>query len=343
MKSTLKIVLASSLLMGAISLQNAWGYTYTCGPRSGTPNHISGNFGTYTITDPTMNTAGQVFHQAATWNVGGRNSIRCDEPSGTRARYFSGTSPLSPTTNDGHQWYNVNEYLDTTVAINIKGSPRYVPFKNVRGGSANDVGNTAVSAGGTGSLDLKFIRPVVGTTTFDNVHVADMFVTKSSTVTSTLPVAQVFLSGVVAVPQNCVVNAGTVIRLNLGKMYSSDFTTAGQKPKNVTAKTFSVPINCNYGASLVSLTLRLDGTPSAQFSDALQTDNKDVAVRVADSSGTPLRPGDSSSAIPLSLDMVSSDSYTTNVSLQAYPISTTGLPPAEGVFTALAVLRVDFA
>ncbi|MDI5829355.1 hypothetical protein MJN51_30530, partial [Salmonella enterica subsp. enterica serovar Kentucky] len=31
-----------------------------------------------------------------------------------------------------------------------------------------------------------------------------------------------------------------------------------------------------------------------------------------------------------------------NITLQAYPVSTTGETPAEGAFTALASLRVDF-
>lgn len=344
MKPIMKAAMACGLLLGMFSVQNAWGYTYECVPNGGTPKQIIASFGTYTITDPTQNTAGQEFDGAATWNVGSSVKITCDEPASYHVRRFSATSPLPPTTNDGHQWYHVNESLDATIALAIKGADHYVPFTNVKGGNAMDNrGNSTVTGGGTGHLDLRFLKPVMGTTSFNNIHVADIFISKSTEVMSSGPVSQLYLSGTVAVPQNCTINADTVIHLDLGKMYSSDFTTAGEKPNNVTPKSFNVPVSCNYGASLANLTLRMVGTPSTQYADALQTDNPDVGVRVTDSNGVPLSPADPTSTIPLSLDMVDSDTYTENVTLQAYPISTTGIAPEEGTFTALALLRVDFA
>ncbi|QBC03413.1 fimbrial protein [Enterobacter cloacae] len=345
MKALKHTLIASGLLFVALSLQNAWGYTYTCYSRTGTPNPIIANFGTYTITVPSENVPGQTFMSAATWSQSVSSHIRCDEPTtGNRYRYFSADSTLTPTTNDGHQWYYINEYLDSTVALNIMGAAHYVPFRNVRGGMANDAAtNTQVNGGGSGKIDLRFKKAVMGSSSFENVHVADFYVTKSTTATSPEPVAQIFLSGTVVVPQNCVINAGTVISLDLGEMYSSDFISVGEKPRNVNAKSFNVPVSCNYGASLANLTLRVDGTPAASVPDALETTNPDVGVKIIASDGMTLRPADTSSAIPITLDMVDSDTYTTNVSLQAYPVSTTGLPPAEGTFTALAILRIDFA
>ena len=134
MKPLMKVTMACGLLFGMFSVQNAWGYTYECRPKTGTPKQIGASFGTYTITDPTQNKAGKEFDGAATWKVGSSVKIICDEPANKRYRYFSSTSPLPQTTNDGHQWFHINEYLDTTVAVSIQGKDRYVPFTNVRGG-----------------------------------------------------------------------------------------------------------------------------------------------------------------------------------------------------------------
>jgi hypothetical protein len=343
MKITFGKTLLQVIAVLCASLTTAHAYTYTCTGQSGHPTKISGSFGTVTISDTTLNVVGQVFDHAASWNTGSRIRVRCDEPSGSRPRRFTASSPLVPTTLEGTtQWFNVNEYLDTTINVAVQGN-RYVPFRNVKGGSANDVaGNTSMPAGTTGFLDLKIIKPFVGTTSFDNIHVADIFLSKQSGVYSPEPIAQVFLNGVISVPQNCSVNAGAVIHVDFGTMYNTDFTAAGQKADNVTPQTFSVPVECNYGASLANLSLSLKGTATAN-GDAIQSDNPDVGVAITNQNSDLLRPNDDSSSIPLALDQIDTETFSTNVMLSAYPVSTTGNAPAEGTFTALAVLRVDFS
>ncbi|ROS15278.1 type 1 fimbria pilin [Raoultella sp. BIGb0399] len=322
----------------------AWAYTYTCEPKSGTPTNLAGDFGTVTISDPTQNTAGQTFDAAASWNTGKKIPVRCDTPNSASGRRFTATSPLPVSSNDGTRtWYRVNEYLDTAIKINANGL-RYIPFKNLYTASGNDSnGGTQMSAGSSGVIDLKIVRPFVGTTSFDNIHVADVFLSHKSGVYSPNPIAEVYLNGIISVPQNCTVNAGTIISVDLGTVYASDFKAPGEKPANYTPKSFSFPIQCNYGASLANLTLRVDGTASADNSNALQSNNPDVGVIVTDDSGTILAPNNLNSALPLQLNQVDEDNYSTTVTLEAYPVNTTGKPPAEGTFTTLALLRVDFA
>lgn len=148
-----------------------------------------------------------------------------------------------------------------------------------------------------------------------------------------------YFSGTVTVPQNCIVGAGTQLVVSLGSFFSGDFEVAGQKPQSYTPKTFNVPIQCNDLSATANLTLRLQGTPSADVPNALQSDNPDVGVVVTDGSGSPLVPNDSSSVIPFQLD----DSNRANVTLHAYPVGTTGNTPEVGQFTTLAYLRVDFS
>lgn len=343
MKITAGKTLLRVIVLVCASMSAAHAYTYSCTGKNGYPKAISGNFGTVTISDTTLNVVGQVFDQAATWNTGTRIPVKCDEPSGSRYRRFSASSPLVPSILEGTtQWYNVNEYLDTTINVYVQGN-RYVPFRNVRGGAANDAaGQTSMSAGSSGFLDLKIIKPFVGTTSFDNIRVADIFLSKQSGHYSPEPIAQVFLNGIISVPQNCTVNAGAVIHVDLGTMYNTDFTAAGQKPDNVTPQTFSVPVECNYGASLANLSLSLKGNATAS-GDAIQSDNPDVGVAITDQNNNLVRPNDDTSSIPLALDQIDNETFSTNVMLTTYPISTTGNAPAEGTFTALAVLRVDFS
>lgn len=322
----------------------AWGYTYTCEPKSGNPTVLAGNFGTVSISDPTQNSAGQVFDAAASWDTGKKIPVKCDTPNTASGRRFTATSPLPVGSSDGTRtWYRVNEYLETAIKITV-GSLRYVPFSNIYTAHGNDSsGGTQMSAGSSGVIDLKIVRPFVGTTSFNNIHIADIFLSHKSGVYSPNPIAEVYLNGVVSVPQNCVVNAGTIISVNLGTVYSSDFKTPGEKPENYTPKSFSVPIQCNYGASLANLTLRVEGTASADNRNALQSDNPDVGVIITSESGVVLAPGDMNSNLPLNLQQVDDDNYSTTVTLDAYPVNTTSKQPAEGTFTALALLRIDFS
>lgn len=324
-------------------VSKAWAYTYTCEARSGTPTVLAGDFGTVAISNPDQNTAGQVFDSAATWDTRKQLQVICDQPSKASGRRFTATSSLQVSSNDGTRtWYRVNEYLDTAIQIYVMGL-RYVPFTNVYTAQANDASITQMTAGASGVIDLKIARPFIGTTSFDNIHIADLFLSHKSGVYSPNPIAGIYLNGTVSVPQNCTVNAGTIISVNLGTVYASDFENPGEKPVNYTPKSFSFPIQCNYGASLANLTLRVDGTASASNSNALQSDNPDVGVIITDDNGTILAPNNLSSSLPLQLNQIDDDNYSTTVTLEAYPVNTTGTPPAEGTFTTLALLRIDFA
>lgn len=342
-----KISYASLLPLGLLLIMTtgkALAYTYTCSPKSGTPTVIAGNFGTVTISDTTQNVAGQSFDSAAQWNTGRSIPVKCDTPNSVSGRRFTATSPLPVSVNDGTRtWYRVNEYLDTAVQIYAKGL-RYIPFSNLYTASGNDSsGAGQLTVGSSGVIDLKIVRPFVGTTDFNNIHIASVYMSHKSGVNSPVPIAEVYLTGTVAVPQNCTVNAGTVISVNLGTLYSTDFNHVGEMPDSYSPKSFTFPVQCNYGASLANLTLRVTGTASADESSALQSSNPDVGVVITDNNGTTLVPNDSSSNVPLQLNQISADDYSTDVTLKAYPVSTTGKAPEEGTFTTLALLRIDFA
>ncbi|MBU9847089.1 fimbrial protein [Rahnella ecdela] len=198
------------------------------------------------------------------------------------------------------------------------------------------------NTGGQIEVSVRLKRSVVGQSVINNVLIASTYWTVGDTGGSshgTMATTNTYLNGTITVPQNCVINAGTQVVVELGNIYSSDFKVAGEKPANYTPKTFSIPVECNDMSATANLTLRLQGTPSEQIPDALQSDNKDVGVVVTDESDNPLIPNNATSVIPFNLD----DSFRSNIILHAFPVGTTGTPPQEGVFTTLAYLRVDFS
>ena len=84
--------------------------------------------------------------------------------------------------------------------------------------------------------------------------------------------------------------------------------------------------------------MRLIATPDSHFPRAIASDNADVGVVVETDEGNALIPNDVQSVAPFITDSAGR----ANITLQAYPVSTTGETPAEGAFTAPASLRVDF-
>jgi type 1 fimbria pilin len=151
-------------------------------------------------------------------------------------------------------------------------------------------------------------------------------------------VYRIVYSGSVTVPQSCAINAGQTIVVDFGSLYSGGFTRAGEKPAGVRNKIFTVPVKCSGVDSQVNLSLRLIAAADSHISQAIATSNPDVGVVVESNDGRVLTPNDASSVEPFTTD----ENGSATLSLQAYPVSTTGETPAEGAFTALANLRVDF-
>jgi len=315
----------------------------------GSPYIYNYNFGTKTITSPDENKAGQSYPDAFTWNLGEYYYAICDCHAGTAfgATYFTAKTDLPLGHFDGaQQYYKVNDNIEVATKIWIQGYlQKYVnvPFTSVSNEYWYDNwgcgDSNPYTSGSMGRLSLYIGKPFVGNVSFSKTVVALYGNTVSGEAPGPQPMSVINITGNVVVPQNCVINAGQVVTVDFGNLLSTDFKTAGQKPNGFTDKTFNVPIQCtNIGAS-VNLTLSLQATPSAQNNQAIASSNTDVGVVVTSSEGAVIIPNDANSIIPFNTDV----SGNASVTLKAYPVSTTGNAPAEGVFSALATLRVDFA
>ncbi|EKH6436958.1 fimbrial protein BcfD [Klebsiella oxytoca] len=187
-------------------------------------------------------------------------------------------------------------------------------------------------------FQLKIARPFVGTVTITPKTMFNVYVTTGTSDPLSNVVYNIAYSGTVTVPQSCEINAGQTILVDFGSLYSGGFNRAGAKPVSVRNKKFRVPVKCSGVNSQVNLSLRLIATADTHLNQAIASDNPDVGVVVETNDGAVLTPNDASSVVPF----VTDDAGKANIALQAYPVSTTGEIPAEGVFTALANLRVDF-
>lgn len=334
------------LILLISALWCSFGWAGGCTPNAGTHTY-SYDFGVKTVTDPDDNAAGTIYKNAYTWDLSSTYDATCSCSGSYKGVYFTTVTTLAPGHNDGtSQFYKVNDYLEVSTQVYIGGGLNTYVNTPITALYNNDTGKTncgttkQFAAGAKGKLSLYIAKPFVGETRISGAMVFSLYGTSASG--DSVPakaMSTVNLSGKVIVPQNCTIQAGQIITIDFGTLYSGDFKAARQKPDNARVRTFSVPIKCTNIDAPSNLTLRLQATADTHYPQSIATDNPDVGVVVTDSQGSILNPNDTTSVIPFATDT----SGNANVTLQAYPVSTTGKEPAEGVFTALAYLRVDFA
>ena len=349
LKNTTLILL---FIIGAMQAANA--YTGACWPSEG-PRQYLDNFGMITIVEP-----GYLFPRAYNWDLGGTYAAPCDcdiAAEGTDGLeepvYFKSSTSLPIGHVDGGKtFFKLDDYLEVSTSIWIAGlKNQYVqtPFfdeSNLKtqrthkcGGethkTTND--NSNFSSGSKGTLWLYINKPFVGTTYIENVNVVSLYGTLIPGSYSSIAMSSVFVNGQVTVPQNCEINAGQIITVDFGKIWSGDFTNKGQKPDGYVAKNVKASMKCNNINAYTNLTIRFQSEISTDYPDAIKTNNPDIGVEIIDDNGHLVLPN--TGLIPFHID----DKYEANVTFKAQPISTTGNPPSGGQFQAQAYIRVDFA
>ncbi len=261
--------------------------------------------------------------------------------SGRTFRSYVATSSVVETSGDWKYMQLDGTYLEGAMRIeDSEAGEFYPPVNYVYMGYDANVNNGSPFPVHDSNLvfQLKVVKPFVGTVNIEPKTMFNVYVTTTGDDPLSEVVYSIVYSGSVTVPQSCAINAGQTILVDFGSLFSGGFSRAGEKPVGVRNKRFTVPVKCSGVDSQVNLSLRLIATADNHLSQAIATDNPDVGVVVANSDGVVLTPNDASSVEPFTTD----ENGRATISLQAYPVSTTGETPAEGAFTALASLRVDF-
>lgn len=334
----MKLRLLLTLLVGGLLAQNA--LAAVCKNANGSPSDIAYDL-TTTLT-AAQNQAGNIVQRTDSQKA--NVQAVCPDGSAADGRTFRSYVSSDPVVETDGRWQFLKldrDRLEGAVAIQDAGAgPIYPPVKYhlMPQDSRVDSGQPFSLRDARLVLNLKIMKPFVGTVNIAPKTMFGVYVTTTSADPLSDVVYNIIYSGSVTVPQSCEINAGQTILVNFGSLYSGNFTHAGEKPAGVRARSFNVPVKCSGVDSTVSLSMRVVATADSSFTQAIASDNPDVGVVVETSDGTALIPNSASSAAPFATD----EAGNANIALKAYPVSTTGKVPAEGVFTALASLRVDF-
>jgi len=332
-------LLGVSIAMGLFSsAANA----YTCGPDTSTKVY---NFNmNYNLTTPEDNMAGMVKRNAYSWNTAGDYTVSCACNGTYMAPYITATVPEhgGVVYNDGtNKFYAISRYLAVSSSVFVAGGLRRVIPAPFHLSNQNTVGVTCTRSGfwetgNKGTVSLYFRRAFVGVQTIPMTKVVDIFVATDSTSKSTVPVASVFMSGTVTIPQSCTINGGGVITIPFGDIIASDISTKGQMAKGFVPKNQQLNVACNNISEGVKVSLSFQGKPDASEPSVLSTTNQNVGVKIENVSGEVIPPVNGG----LSLNMnYATQSATSQIKL--YPINTTGQMPGTGNFTATATIQAE--
>lgn len=325
------------------------------------------------ITDPYDNKKGNVVGDAARgkWAMTGyRVNCTCDSSGNMNESYITaesllGNTPL--TVIDGWNYFplpNTDGRLAVATKVAIGGGQKnqqfYTPFERMSNGWTEFNGsckNALYDSGGTGTVNLLFLKPFVGETNIPPVTFLNIYISSHRNFRGTTPVASVSMSGRVTVEQSCQFSVSS-ISIPFGSIMSESFKVSpGQKPAGFNKEfTKEITMDCNNISEGVKVYLSLKGETNEHINNALKTvntvdgsENKDIAIRFIDNKNgssivkpTPLgQEGDSTDGL-LSVDMKGLGDINSkgSASFTAYPISATGKPPKVGEFRAIATLNI---
>ena len=321
--------------------------TGECYPINNTPYQFEATF-TKTITDPDTNVGGISLDNFYEWDLGGNYSGYCNITNRGQTR-FTGKSnlPLSPHINGSKQYYKINDYLSAAISFYVHNNGYLpVPFVDISNGVSDSVTEGVVLtnawvSGSIGKLDLYIEKPFVTSTSFSKINVAEIYATRIAGNAATVPMAEVLISGSVTVPQGCEINAGQVISIDFGTINSRNFSTKGEKPDAVAPVEKNITFRCFGLTDTAKLSLRVMGRADADLPNAIASDKPGIGVMVANAQGNVLTPNSTKEPLPLNLPDPANN-RNAEVTLQAWPVNTNGLPAPKGVFTATGTLHVDF-
>ncbi|CAI1618453.1 long polar fimbrial protein LpfD [Serratia quinivorans] len=320
--------------------------TGECYPLNNTPYQFEATF-TKTITNPDENVGGVSLDNFYNWRLGRQYSGYCNR-SNRGHTWFTGKSnlPLSTHVSGNKQYYKINDYLSVAISFWVSGpGDLSVPFTDAENNSSSTLVSGVIdstwSSGARGHLDLYIEKPFVTSTSFSKVNVAGIYATRTAGNHSTVPMAEVLMSGSVTVPQGCEINAGQVISIDFGTINSRNFSTKGEKPDALAPVEKNITFRCFGLADTAKLSLRVMGRTDTDDPSAIASDKPGIGVMVANAQGNVLTPNSTKEPLPLSLPDPTNN-RNAEVKLQAWPVNTNGLPASKGVFTATGTLQVDF-
>lgn len=293
---------------------------------------------------------------------GGSYKMVCDCPANTGVNlYYATTTPLASSGYTGFQKLNDNLNIKTvitdvpgvsalTVPTNVNSPVRGEGYfkssgnNGVCSGDPDDQRAGAFTVGSNVSITFQVTKAFLGRMEIPSTHIATLQSAWSSTVSYAKfvykDVADIYLQGSITVPQSCKINEGDVIRVDLGQISASKFTTKDQMPDGYTPVEFDITYDCGdtslFGKNdMLSLIVQGDDVAS-QYTLAArhrESDNvADVGIQMNNlSSGGNLIPFDGGI---ISLDEAAAGT----IRMRAKPINLVGGVLQPGPFHGTATL-----
>lgn len=289
---------------------------------------------------------------SSSWNLGGNYSVTEYCTSSIKdARYYSSTSTMQPSSNT--DYYVLNDYMDVKVEVWIAGSVnKYVtsPFidqtnKKTETCKPPSTRFSNVASGGKGKVTFMVTKPIINGVVLSNHELVRVFGRRgtvsagmlSSEALSTININ----SGIITVPDKCVINEGTPITVEFGSVSNTS------EKLNGTNYTQNIPIRVSCkggsfdsGALNIKLGIQSAASGTASFnSDYLgtsgQVDRSNLGIVIKDRNGSVVVPNKFYNLPGFSNNQGTWD-------LTAAPIAKSGSTITEGEFEASASVVAEF-
>lgn len=341
-----QITLGVTLLTVAVT---AFGYTEGEGVPEGTLHQYSIDLDHLSIEDNVV--GGRV---GDSWNLGGNYAVRfhCSSRIPTSPIYYTVTSTMSPSSQGNKDYLKLNDYMDVKVEVYIAGQRKeYVvaPFTN-ESNRYNYMGCrppsqliTNVKSGSQGKVTFMVTRPIVNglnLTSQDLVQVMGRLGNVGGVPTT--PISQVVISsGIITVPDKCIINQGKTIEVEFGDIPGSAEKLTGHSY----VKSVPIHVECKggsfeTGALNIRMGIQPTGASLASFNpEYLGTtgaaDRSNLGIVLRDDSGAIVEPNKF-------YQIPGFNNNQGDWNLTAAPVAKPGTTVAEGEFESSATVVAEF-
>jgi hypothetical protein len=359
-KDRMSIFSLLTVMLGSIYASPSFATSASCEPLNGSPQSYDNN-----MLEKMKATDNEVGHTYETAFNAGQESyqITCDcspadATSDSVLILYTLKTPLPSGNTFGFQKLNDHMDVKTSIFIPKTAGAVSVPATKISDSTRHrDADNNGIcslqntqdhlTTGSQGQLIFSITKPFIGQLDIPRTAVAEVYATSATSSTntpkSTSPVAVVYISGTITVPQSCEINKGETIMVDFGYIGAGDMTKVKQPPVNYRANTFDIVYDCTQnGLPTVppgnKLTMTLEGDDVVDqyylVGRRRPSDNvADIGITVLNDSGTsiPFKSG----ILPMN------QTGAGKVTLMAYPVNLVGGVLESGDFDASATLQID--
>lgn len=339
------------LMFSSLSMAGA------CKPSGGNAKRFDVAF-IKTFTDTSDNSAGALFANTHNWDLGGSYPGSCTCWTSQSKRNIHYTTIINSDLLEGAvksvngrnvQFYRINKNLEVGSEIYIQGALRNyfpIPFSNLDNkseetGCSGTSMSVSFTSGSKGKVHLLINRPFVGTSVIPATKLFDLYASMTIPSPPSLPIAAVYLSAEVTVPQNCKLAPGQQTTIDFGELLPPQLASPGSGGLNAVNRSFQ--IQCANISAGVKINLALEGRPHELDARYLETTHQDVAVAM-ESGGKLVEPNvpgaiaGPQQLVPIALDYPSQKAQ---FDLSAWPVKMRARPQ-PGAFQGSATLKFDF-